>query len=53
VGYNLGMGCFVTKKVYYTNALANDISDNDPDDLKMERRKDLYMQNTLFLGINF
>lgn len=53
VGYNLGLGCFVTKKVYYTNALANDISDNDPDDLKMERRKDWYMQNTLFLGINF
>lgn len=53
IGYNLGVGCFVTKKVYYTNAIANNEVDKDADDIKMDKRKDFYMQNSLTLGINF
>lgn len=54
IGYNLGIGCFVTKKVYYTNAIAEDNdAEKDVDDIRMEKRKDLYMQNALTLGINF
>jgi len=53
IGYNLGLGCFVTKKVYATNASLMDDQDKDADDIKMEKRKDFYMQNALTLGINF
>lgn len=54
IGYNLGIGCFVSKKVYYTNAIAaNEETEKDADDIKMEKRKDFYMQNALTLGINF
>lgn len=53
IGYNLGLGCFVSKKVYYTNAIANNETDKDADDIKMEKRKDLYMQHALSLGFNF
>lgn len=53
ISYNLGIGYFVTKKVYYTNATVSDSNIKDADDLKVEKRKDLYMQNTLSLGINF
>ncbi len=52
ISYNLGIGCFISKKVYYTNAIANDNNDKDADDLKLEKRKDIYMQNALTLGIN-
>lgn len=53
IGYNVALGCFVGKKVYYTNAMAGGDSDMDADDMKIERRKDLYLQNSLFLGFNF
>lgn len=53
IGYNLGFGCFISKKVYYTNAIATDSDDKDADVLKLEKRKDLYMQNSLSIGINF
>ncbi len=53
IGYNLGVGCFVTKKVYYTNAQAMGDTDMDDDDVKMAKRKDFYMQNSLTLGFNF
>ena len=53
IAYNLGIGCFISKKVYYTNALTIDSNDKDEDDLKMEKRKDMHMQNSLSLGINF
>ena len=53
VGYNLALGCFVSQKVYYTNATAIDSNDNGPEERKMEKRKDMYMQNALSLGINF
>jgi hypothetical protein len=53
LGYNLGAGCFIFKKVYYTNAMADASVTMDADDIKMERRKDLYLQNSLSFGINF
>lgn len=54
IGYNLGLGCFMTKKVYYTNAIAeNNEVEKDADDIKMEKRKDFYMQHALTLGFNF
>ncbi len=56
VGYNIGIGAFVSKKVYNTNAAARDLIEEDGKDaidIKMERRMDMYMQNSLFLGINF
>jgi OOP family OmpA-OmpF porin len=56
-GYNLGIGCFVAKKVYLTNAIAdaqdNEPNEHDPEKLKLEKRRDLYMQNALTLGFNF
>lgn len=58
--YNLGLGCFMTKKVYYTNSLVesgghDEDGDNGDDDidLKIEKRKDLYLQNSLSIGFNF
>lgn len=54
IGYNLGVGCFMTKKVYYTNAIAeNNEIEKDADDVKMDKRKDLYMQHAFTLGFNF
>ncbi len=53
IGYNLGVGCFISKKVYYTNAIATESKDKDADDIKMEKRKDFYMQNALTIGMNF
>lgn len=54
IGYNLGVGCFMTKKVYYTNAIAeNNEVEKDADDIKMKKRKDFYMQHALTLGFNF
>lgn len=63
VGYNMGLGCFVAKKVYYTNAAANheteDHEDESHDDAthaderRMEKRKDFYMQHAISFGFNF
>lgn len=62
IGYNLGLGCFVTKKVYYTNAIANHETEdhedesheeNHEDERKMEKRKDLYLQHAISFGFNF
>lgn len=44
IGYNLAVGCFTTDKVYATTY--------SEDNTKMQGKKDMYMQNTLFLGIN-
>lgn len=57
-GYSLTVGCFAFKKVYFTNAMqdahdANEDHEHEPEELKLERRRDLYMQNALTLGINF
>lgn len=53
IGYNLGIGCFIFKKVYNTNATASDSFVKDADYLKTEKRKDLYMQHSWVLGVNF
>ena len=53
IGYNLGLGCFVTKKVYASNASAMNNEDKDADDIKMEKRKDFYMQNAVTFWFNF
>lgn len=47
IGYGVGMGCFPFKKVYNTNA----ITINNDEETKFEKRKDIYMQNTFFLGV--
>lgn len=44
VGYNLAVGCFTKDKVYATVGDANNMS--------TQGKKDMYMQNTLFLGMN-
>lgn len=44
VGYNLGLGCFTKEKVYATVS---------SDEIQMDGKKDMYMQNTLFVGMNF
>ncbi|HET6228023.1 MAG TPA: outer membrane beta-barrel protein [Bacteroidia bacterium] len=58
ISYNVGIGCFLMKKVYYTNAEAGitpevTADQHDADDAKFERRKDLYLQNMLSVGFNF
>lgn len=58
IGYNLGLGCFVTKKVYYTNAMEHSETEshedeNHAEELKMEKRKDFYMQHAISFGFNF
>ncbi len=55
MGLNLGFGCFAFKKVYYTNQVAASLvtEAKDAEDIRMEKRKDLYMQNTIFFGFNF
>lgn len=53
IGYNLALGCFMTKKVYYTNAIENGEIEKDAEDIKMDKRKDFYMQNALTFGVNF
>jgi OmpA-OmpF porin, OOP family len=53
IGYNVGITCFVNKKVYYSNAMVDDSGVEDEDDIKMERRKDLCLQNTMSIGFNF
>ena len=53
IGYNLGIACFATKKVYATNSAAIEDTDLDEDDIKIEKRRDFGMQNTLSIGINF
>lgn len=55
IGYNLGMGCFLTKKVYLVNEIGTNTEQTAPDadEIKFEKRKDLYMQNSLMIGYNF
>jgi hypothetical protein len=56
ISYNLGLGCFVFEKVYNTNLESGLAADNIPNDVdyrNAQKRKDLYLQNTLALGINF
>lgn len=53
IAYNIAVGCFTSDKVYNTNAAATGSDAKDADDIKMEKRKDFYMQNGLMLGINF
>jgi len=53
IGYNLGLGCFVTKKVYASNASSMHDEDKDADDMRIEKRKDFYMQNAVTFGVNF
>jgi hypothetical protein len=55
IGYNLGVGVFPTKKVYNTNGLTSDADAivSDAGYIKAQRRKDMYLQNAISLGINF
>ncbi|MEY4877390.1 MAG: hypothetical protein RL708_2540 [Bacteroidota bacterium] len=55
VGYNLGIGYFLTKKVYLVNEITPNAEQTAPDadDIKFEKRKDMYMQNSLMVGYNF
>jgi len=53
IGYNMGFACYATKKVYAANGSAEGDEEKDADDIKMERRRDFSLQNTLSLGFNF
>ncbi|HZG01856.1 MAG TPA: outer membrane beta-barrel protein [Chitinophagales bacterium] len=53
VGYNLALGAFVAEKAYATNALDETPMVKNAEEMKMEKRRDMYMQNSLFLGVNF
>ncbi len=54
IGYNLGIGCFLTKKVYDANPVNdNEVQDHQDEVEKMEKRKDLMMRNSFTLGMNF
>lgn len=55
IGYSMGVSCFTSKKVYASNGVSEEpIKDGHNDEEKsIERRKDIGMQNTLFIGINF
>jgi hypothetical protein len=53
IGYNLAVGCFIGKKVYKTSPASGELAATTEADMKMKRRPDMYMQNALFLGINF
>lgn len=56
IGYNLGIACFVSGKVYNSNegAVNNETNDHrDKEVERIERRKDLIMQHGLSLGMNF
>lgn len=44
VGYNLGAGCFTKDKVYATTG--------NSEVMEMTGKRDMYMQNTLFVGVN-
>ena len=52
IGYNLALGAFVGDKVYATDPWETAMVKNELE-MKLEKRKDLYMQNGLFLGVNF
>lgn len=53
IGYNAGLSCFTRKKVYASNADLSGELAHDKDVIQMQKRKDLLLQNTLFVGINF
>lgn len=54
IGYNLGVGCFVTKKVYAEGPVnPNEVDDHHDEVEKMNKRKDFIMQNSVTLGVNF
>jgi hypothetical protein len=54
IGYNLGVGCFLGAKVYNTTASSTgETVDSNELSMQMRNRPDMYLQNTLFLGINF
>jgi hypothetical protein len=51
IGYNLGIACFTSKKVYATSGPPEGDLAHDEDVIKMEKRKDFLLQNTLSIGI--
>lgn len=54
VGYTMGLGCFATKKVYVSREVnPNEMDDHQDEVEKMERRRDLVLQNSLSIGLNF
>lgn len=59
IGYNLAVGCFISKKhVYSSNGIKGITAETKSteigsEEMKMSNRKDLYMQNALTLGFNF
>lgn len=53
IGYNIAVGCFVTKKVYSSNGIKRIADGKSGEEMKMANRKDLYMQNAITLGFNF
>lgn len=55
VGYTMTVGCFMKDKVYLTNeSIGNvELEPADEDEIAIERRKDLYLQNALNVSIKF
>jgi hypothetical protein len=55
IGYSLNVSCFTSKKVYASNGISEEpINDGHNDeDSSIEKRKDIGMQNTFFIGFNF
>jgi hypothetical protein len=52
-GYDLNVGCFLAEKAYSSNKPVSSEHHEDPEMEKLEKRRDLYMQNALTLGFNF
>ncbi len=58
IGYNLAVGCFVTKKhVYSSNGIKGIAAETSEatigEEMKMANKKDFYMQNAVTFGFNF
>ncbi len=59
IGYNLAVGCFVTKKhVYSSNGIKGitaetAAAETNSEEMKMANRKDFYLQNAVTFGFNF
>ena len=59
VGYNLGIGCFVTNKhVYSSNGIKGitaetNTTETNGEEMKMANKKDFYLHNAITFGFNF
>jgi hypothetical protein len=50
-GYNLGMSCFIGKKVYASEGSLEEAGDHNEEAERLQKRPDLLIQNTAFVGI--